>query len=103
MQSFISKKKIGFKNLQIWPEAEPTKIFFSQNPQKPTRIHLPDTCRTIYVTKITYAANKDLLKEFESRFNQTMDLGRLTREELEDYANKVRTRIHEITQNTHFG
>ena len=44
-----------------------------------------------------------LLKEFESRFNQTMDLGKLTREELEDYANKVRTRIHEITQNKHFG
>ena len=44
-----------------------------------------------------------LLKEFESRFNQTMDLRKLTREELEDYANKVRTRIHEITQNKHFG
>lgn len=44
-----------------------------------------------------------LLKEFESRFNQTMDLSKFTKEELEDYANKIRTRIHEITQNTHFG
>ena len=46
---------------------------------------------------------ESLLKEFESRFNQTMDLTQFTKEELEDYANHVRTRIHEITQNTHFG
>jgi hypothetical protein len=46
---------------------------------------------------------ESLLKEFESRFNQTMDLGKFTREELEDVANKIRTRIHEITQNKHFG
>ena len=46
---------------------------------------------------------ESLLKEFESRFNQTMDLGRFTKEELEDYANQIRTKIHEITQNTHFG
>ena len=44
-----------------------------------------------------------LLKEFESRFNQTMDFSRFTREELEDTANKVRTKIHNITQNEHFG
>ena len=46
---------------------------------------------------------ESLLKEFESRFNQTMDLNKFTREELEDVANKIRTKIHEITQNTHFG
>ena len=46
---------------------------------------------------------ESLLKEFESRFNQTMDLSKFTKEELEDMANKVRTKIHEITQNTHFG
>ena len=46
---------------------------------------------------------ESLLKEFESRFNQTMDLSQFTKEELEDYANHVRTKIHEITQNTHFG
>ena len=46
---------------------------------------------------------ESLLKEFESRFNQTMDLSHFTKEELEDYANHVRTKIHEITQNTHFG
>ena len=46
---------------------------------------------------------ESLLKEFESRFNQTMDLSKFTKEDLEDYANKVRTKIHEITQNTHFG
>ena len=46
---------------------------------------------------------ESLLKEFESRFNQTMDLLQLDEVELQDYANHVRTKIHEITQNTHFG
>ena len=36
---------------------------------------------------------ESLLKEFETRFNQTMDLSRFTKEELEDYANKIRTKI----------
>ena len=43
------------------------------------------------------------MKEFESRFNMTMDLSKFNEEELHDYANHVRTKIHEITQNTHFG
>ena len=43
------------------------------------------------------------MAEFESRFNQTMDLSKFTKEELEDTANHIRTKIHEITQNTHFG
>ena len=46
---------------------------------------------------------QSLLKEFESRFNMTMDLSKFNEEELQDYANHVRTKIHEITQNTHFG
>ena len=46
---------------------------------------------------------ESLLTEFESRFNQTMDLSKFTREELEDTANKIRTKIHDITQNEHFG
>jgi hypothetical protein len=46
---------------------------------------------------------ESLLAEFESRFNMTMDLSKFTEEELHDYANHVRTKIHEITQNTHFG
>ena len=46
---------------------------------------------------------ESLLAEFESRFNQTMDFSKFTREELEDTANKVRTKIHNITQNEHFG
>ena len=46
---------------------------------------------------------ESLLKEFESRFNMTMDLAPFNEEELQDYANHVRTKIHEITQNTHFG
>jgi len=46
---------------------------------------------------------ESLLNEFESRFNQTMDLTKFNEEELQDYANHVRTKIHEITQNTHFG
>ena len=46
---------------------------------------------------------ESLLKEFESRFNMTMDLTQLDEVELQDYANHVRTKIHVITQNTHFG
>ena len=46
---------------------------------------------------------ESLLKQFESRFNMTMDLSQFNEEELQDYANHVRTKIHEITQNTHFG
>ena len=46
---------------------------------------------------------ESLLKEFESRFNMTMDLSQFNEEELQDYANHVRTKIHDITQNTHFG
>ena len=46
---------------------------------------------------------ESLLSEFESRFNQTMNLSKFTREELEDTANKVRTKIHDITKNEHFG
>ena len=41
-----------------------------------------------------------LLQQFESRFGQTMKLEGLTREELEDLANNVRTRIHTIRQPT---
>ena len=46
---------------------------------------------------------ESLLKEFESRFNQTLDVSNYTKEELEDTANHIRTKIHNITQNTHFG
>ena len=44
-----------------------------------------------------------LLAQFESRFGQTMNLQGLTHEALEDMANMVRTKIHEITNNQHFG
>ena len=44
-----------------------------------------------------------LLQQFESRFGQTMKLEGLTQEELEDLANNVRTKIHTITDNLHFG
>ena len=46
---------------------------------------------------------ESLLAEFETRFNQTIDLSQYTKEELEDTANHIRTKIHNITQNTHFG
>ena len=46
---------------------------------------------------------ESLRKEFETRFNQTLDVSRYTKEELEDTANHIRTKIHNITQNTHFG
>jgi len=44
-----------------------------------------------------------LLAQFESRFGQTMNLQGLSQEQLEDMANMVRTKIHEITNNQHFG
>ena len=44
-----------------------------------------------------------LLAQFESRFGQTMNLQGLAQEQLEDMANVVRTKIHEITNNQHFG
>jgi len=44
-----------------------------------------------------------LLKEFQSRFGQTMNLSGMTLENLEDLANHIRTKIHTITDNTHFG
>ena len=44
-----------------------------------------------------------LLKQFESRFGQTMNLQGLDKTQLEDLANSVRTKIHTITDNLHFG
>jgi hypothetical protein len=44
-----------------------------------------------------------LLKQFESRFDQTMNLEGLDKTQLEDLANGVRTKIHTITDNLHFG
>ena len=44
-----------------------------------------------------------LLKQFESRFGQTMNLEGLDKSQLEDLANGVRTKIHTITDNLHFG
>ena len=35
---------------------------------------------------------ESLLGEFKSRFNQTMDLSSFTKEDLEDVANKIRTK-----------
>ena len=57
--------------------------------------------QSIELTKLI--TTESLLTEFESRFNQTMDLSKFTKEELEDTANHIRTKIHNITQNTHFG
>jgi hypothetical protein len=41
---------------------------------------------------------ESLLKEFESRFNMTMDLSQFNEEELQDYANHVR---YTISRRTH--
>ena len=46
---------------------------------------------------------ESLLSAFESRFGQTLNLEGLDRAQLEDMANMVRTKIHTITDNTHFG
>lgn len=46
---------------------------------------------------------ESLLSAFESRFGQTLNLEGLDRAQLEDMANMVRTKIHTITDNSHFG
>jgi len=44
-----------------------------------------------------------LLAQFESRFGQTLNLEGMDQAQLEDMANMVRTKIHTITDNQHFG
>ena len=44
-----------------------------------------------------------LLKTFETRFGQTLKLEGMTKEQLEDVANHIRTKIHTLTDNMHFG
>ena len=44
-----------------------------------------------------------LLAQFESRFGQTLNLSGMDQAQLEDMANMVRTKIHTITDNQHFG
>jgi hypothetical protein len=46
---------------------------------------------------------ESLLSAFESRFGQTINLEGLDKTQLEDMANMVRTKIHTITDNSHFG
>ena len=46
---------------------------------------------------------ESLLSAFESRFGQTLNLEGLDKSQLEDMANMVRTKIHTITDNSHFG
>jgi len=46
---------------------------------------------------------QDLLAQFESRFGQTLNLAGMDQAQLEDMANMVRTKIHTITDNQHFG
>ena len=46
---------------------------------------------------------ESLLSAFESRFGQTLNLEGLDKSQLEDMANMVRTKIHTITDNAHFG
>jgi hypothetical protein len=46
---------------------------------------------------------ENLLAAFESRFGQTLNLEGLDNAQLEDMANMVRTKIHTITDNQHFG
>ena len=44
-----------------------------------------------------------LLNTFEKRFGQTLKLEGMTKEQLEDVANHIRTKIHTLTDNMHFG
>jgi hypothetical protein len=47
--------------------------------------------------------SESLLTQFESRFGQTLNLAGMDQAQLEDMANMVRTKIHTITDNQHFG
>ena len=44
-----------------------------------------------------------LLKTFETRFGQTVNLAGMSKEQMEDVANHIRTKIHTLTDNMHFG
>ena len=44
-----------------------------------------------------------LLNAFESRFGQTVKLDNMDKSQLEDVANHIRTKIHTLTDNLHFG
>ena len=46
---------------------------------------------------------ESLLKTFETRFGQTIKLQGMTKDQLEDVANHIRTKIHTLTDNMHFG
>ena len=46
---------------------------------------------------------QSLLTQFESRFGQTIKLEGMDKNQLEDVANHIRTKIHTITDNLHFG
>jgi len=46
---------------------------------------------------------ESLLKTFETRFGQTVNLTGMTVEQMEDVANHIRTKIHTLTDNMHFG
>ena len=46
---------------------------------------------------------QSLLTQFESRFGQTLKLEGMDKNQLEDVANHIRTKIHTITDNLHFG
>ena len=46
---------------------------------------------------------ESLLKTFETRFGQTVNLAGMTVEQMEDVANHIRTKIHTLTDNMHFG
>jgi hypothetical protein len=57
--------------------------------------------KAIDLTKII--TTEGLLAQFESRFGQTLNLEGMDQAQLEDMANMVRTKIHTITDNQHFG
>jgi hypothetical protein len=46
---------------------------------------------------------ESLLKTFETRFGQTVNLAGMSKEQMEDVANHIRTKIHTLTDNMHFG
>lgn len=46
---------------------------------------------------------REMLRAFESRFGQTVKFEGMSKEQLEDVANHIRTKIHTLTDNLHFG
>jgi len=64
----------------------------------------PSLNNTMQSTEFTKPVTAEaLLQQFESRSGQTIKLEGMSKTQLEDVANHIRTKIHTLTDNLHFG